>query len=80
MSIEDILEVLAVELLGVVPEDDYIVVSTNKGEPAVLHGNSKAGQSYRDIAARIMGEDVPIQLPSDAEGILARLRRMFGSR
>ncbi len=80
MSIDDILEVLAVELLGVVPEDDYIVVSTNKGEPAVLHNNSKAGLSYRDIASRIMGEDVPIPVPAESEGLIVRLRRMFGSR
>jgi septum site-determining protein MinD len=80
MNIEDILDVLAIDLLGVVPEDEYIVVSTNRGEPAVLQAGSRAGQAYRNIARRIMGEEVPL-LPLEAqEGFLSRLRRILGAR
>lgn len=60
MSVDDVLEILSCKLLGVVPEDDDVIVSTNKGEP--LSGSSenfKAGQAYRNIAKRLQGEEVP---------------------
>ena len=56
MDVNDMLEILAVKLLGVVPDDDSIVISTNRGEPAVLDQNSQAGQAYRNIVQRIMGQ------------------------
>ena len=65
MDIEDILDILAIELLGVVPEDDAILVSTNRGEPAVLENSSRAGGAYRRIARRIMGETVPIAMENN---------------
>lgn len=78
MDINDMIDILAVELLGVVPEDEKIVVSTNRGEPAVLDANSWAGQAYRNIAKRIMGEDVPfISLNAD-DGVFSKLRRILG--
>lgn len=58
MSIEDIIEILAVKLKGIVPEDNIIIVSSNKGEPVVLKENPKAGLAFRNIAKRITGEDV----------------------
>jgi len=79
MDINDILEILAIDLVGVVPEDEHIVVSTNRGEPAVLQNSSLAGRAYRNIAARLMGEDVPfLELQSANGGLLGRLRRIFG--
>lgn len=78
MDINDMIDILAVELLGVVPEDEKIVVSTNRGEPAVLDANSWAGQAYRNIAKRIMGENVPfISLDVD-DGVFGRLKRILG--
>lgn len=59
MSVDDVLEILSVKLLGVVPEDEEIIVSTNKGEPIASTDNRLAGQAYRNIAARLRGEDVP---------------------
>ena len=59
MSVEDVLEILSVKLLGVVPEDDEIIVSTNKGEPIAATESGRAGQAYRNIARRIRGEEVP---------------------
>jgi len=80
MDIDDIIDILAVDLLGVVPEDEKIVVSTNKGEPAVLDAQSKAGEAYRNIARRLAGEEVPI-LPLEVnEGIMTRLKRLIGMR
>lgn len=80
MSIDDMLDILAVELMGVVPDDEYIVISTNKGEPAVLDLNSKAGQAYRNIAKRITGEEVPLLNLDYDEGIVNKLRRLLGMK
>ena len=78
MDIQDILEILAVELVGVVPEDEQIVVSTNRGEPAVLSRTSQAGTAYRNIAARLMGEQVPFLDLQQGNGLLERIRKLFG--
>jgi septum site-determining protein MinD len=78
MNIDDMLDILAIDLLGVVLEDDMIVVSTNRGEPAVLDNTSKAGQAYRNIARRIAGESVPLMNLEVEEGIFNRLRKLMG--
>jgi septum site-determining protein MinD len=59
MDVDDVLEILSIKLLGVIPEDQDIIVSTNKGEPIVTSDEALAGQAYRNIARRLMGEDVP---------------------
>ena len=59
MSSDDVVEILAVDLLGVVPDDENIVVSTNQGEPLV-GSKSLAGQAYEYICYRFMGEEVPL--------------------
>ena len=56
----DVIDVLAIELLGVVPDDESIIVSTNRGTPAVMENNSKAGQAFRNIAGRLIGQDIPL--------------------
>ena len=59
MSIDDVVDILSINLIGAVPDDENIVVSTNNGEPLV--GNdSLAGQAYLNICKRIMGEEVPL--------------------
>jgi len=78
MTIDDIIDILAVDLIGVVPDDEKIVVSTNRGEPAVSDNKSIAGQAYRNITRRIMGEDVPIMDLDTEDGFLIRLRKIFG--
>jgi len=60
MSVEDVLEILSVKLLGVVPEDEQIIVSTNKGEPVAGTDNTRSGLAFRNIARRLKGEDVPL--------------------
>jgi septum site-determining protein MinD len=78
MDIDDIIDILAIDLLGVIPEDEAIVISSNRGEPVALDMNSQAGQAYRNIARRITGEDIPlISLEAD-EGILGKLKKFFG--
>lgn len=78
MSIDDIIDILAVDLMGVVPEDEMIVVTTNKGEPAVLVTDSIAGQAYRNIARRITGEDVPMMDLQAGTGFMNRLKKLIG--
>jgi septum site-determining protein MinD len=78
MGIEDITEILAIELIGVVPEDDQIVVSTNRGEPLVLQAGSRAGEAFRNICRRVMGESVPLEAYQEETGLLKRLRKFMG--
>ncbi|WP_418790743.1 septum site-determining protein MinD [Phosphitispora sp. TUW77] len=78
MSIDDIIDILAIDLLGVVPEDEMIVISTNKGEPAVLENNSRAGLAYRNMARRIAGEDVPLMDLEGDTGFMNKLKKLIG--
>ena len=77
MDIEDILEILAIDLIGVVPEDDSIVVSTNTGEPAANDQASVAGKAYRNIAKRVQGEEVEFLTFSTNDTFLTRLKKLF---
>ena len=77
LAIDDTLEVLGLELIGVVPDDETIIRSTNIGEPVVTEKKSQAGKAFRNVTKRIMGEDVPLlDLDSDA----GFFRRLFGSK
>lgn len=78
LGIDDMLEILAIELLGVVPEDESIVVTTNRGEPVVLDRHSRSGEAFRNITRRLMGEQVPIMDLEPESGLFTRLRRVFG--
>ncbi len=77
LSIEDVIEILAIDLIGVVPDDENIIVSTNKGEPAVSDIKSRAGQAYRNTAKRIMGEQVPLMDLQDDGSFLYKLKKIF---
>ena len=70
--------VLGIELLGVVPDDESIIISTNRGEPAVLDDKSKAGKAFRDIALRLMGTEVPMDNFDEPEGFWTRFKKMIG--
>ena len=59
-DVDDVLDILAIDLLGVVPEDEQIVVTTDRGEPAVLDKHFRARQAYLNIAHRISGNNVPL--------------------
>jgi septum site-determining protein MinD len=77
MSIDDICEILSVDLIGVIPDDEDIVISTNKGEPLSLTTNKSAGQAYRNIARRILGEEVPFMDLNKRLGIFKKIKAMF---
>ena len=78
MNIEDVEEILAIDILGVVPDDESIVIATNKGEPAVMNENSKAGQAYRNIVQRLLGNDVPLMsFEPEPETFMDKLKKLF---
>ncbi|MCM8748922.1 septum site-determining protein MinD [Thermomicrobiaceae bacterium CFH 74404] len=78
MSVEDVTEILSIPLIGLVPDDETIITATNRGEPVALDPLSRAGQAFRDIAARLLGEDVPLMVLEAPDGALRRLLRALG--
>ncbi len=77
MSVEDVVEILSTDLIGVIPEDTGIITSTNKGEPIVNDDDAMAGKAYRNVARRIMGEDVEFLDLNPKEGILDKIKNFF---
>ena len=76
MSIEDVIDILAIDLIGAVPDDEHIVIATNQGEP--LAGDSSlAGTAYMNICKRILGEEVPLMNLESNSGFFARIAKLF---
>jgi len=78
MAIEDVVEILAVNLIGVVPDDESIVTTTNRGEPAVCDLTSLAGRAFRNIAERIEGKDIDFLDLDINNNFIGKLKQMFG--
>jgi len=76
LSTGDILDVLAIDLIGIVPEDETVTVATNQGTPAVMDSRSRAGKAFRDIARRMNGEEVPFESLEAKDGFFGRLSRI----
>lgn len=74
---EDVVELLAIKLVGMVPEDKNVIVSSNRGTPITLENNSKAGQAFHNIARRLNGEDVPFMDLGAGSGFLGKLSRLI---
>jgi septum site-determining protein MinD len=80
LSAEDVLDLLAIRLIGVVPEDEAVIVGTNRGAPIALEMKSIAGQAFRNIAQRLQGQEVPF-LDLDNRGSLwTRIQRITGRK
>ena len=77
LSVEDILDILAIKLLGVVPDDENVVISTNKGEPLVYKGDSLAAKAFKNIASRIEGVEVPLLDLDVRMSILEKIKFVF---
>ena len=79
MSVEDVLEILAVPLIGVVPDDERVIVASNKGEPLVLSEKTTLpGMAFNNIASRLDGKKVPfLDLMAAHDNILNRFKRWF---
>lgn len=77
---DDVLELLAIDLIGVIPEDETVIVASNRGQPVTFLDNSKAGQAFRNIAKRLLGENVPF-LNLEANGnLINRLAKLMKIR
>lgn len=74
LNTNDVMELLAVELIGIIPDDESVVMSTNRGLPIVLDGKGKAAQAFRNIARRLNGEQVPFLELEDHNGLFSKLR------
>ena len=78
MDVSDVLDILSIQLLGVIPEAQDIIVSTNKGEPVVGLDQSLSGQAYRNIARRLAGEEVPFMNLDEPSGWVNKLKDLLG--
>ncbi|KAF3884844.1 MULTISPECIES: septum site-determining protein MinD [Nostocales] len=82
MSVQDVQELLAIPLIGVVPDDERVIVSTNRGEPLVLSENSSlAATAFDNIARRLEGESIEfLDLDSDRDNLFSRLKKLFRTK
>ena len=78
MDQKDILDLLSVHLLGLVPDDDNIIISTNRGLPIAHNKRALSGEAYRRVAGRLEGEDLPFLELSNGTGVMSRLKKLFG--
>lgn len=75
LAVEDVLELLAVDLIGMVPDDESVLTGSNRGSPVALDPRSKAGQAFRNIARRLNGEQIPFMSMDHDGNFLERLMR-----
>jgi septum site-determining protein MinD len=82
LAVEDVTDILALPLLGLVVEDEQVIVSTNRGEPLTLNGTaSPAARAYMNVARRLRGEEVPLTDPSkERQGLRAKLKRIITTK
>ena len=77
MEVDDIVDLLSVDLIGVVPDDEYIITQTNKGEPVIKNKKAPSGKAYIEIARRILGENIDVTIPGRKQGIWEKIKGWF---
>src|SRR5699024_1326406 len=77
MNIEDMIDILSIDLIGVVPDDEEIVISTNKGEPVVASEQALAGKAFRNISRRMTGEEIELLNLDNGEGTFTKIIKML---
>src|SRR5512135_2447250 len=80
LSAEDVSDLLGIPLIGIVPEDETVIVSANRGTPVAQDPKSRAGQAFRNIAGRVRGREVPFLDMDKQAGLWDRLQKMTGRR
>jgi septum site-determining protein MinD len=81
LSPEDVIDILAIKLIGLVPEDESILISSNRGTPAAMSPDvSRAGKAFHNIARRLMGEEVPFMALEEETTFVQRLMKALGVR
>jgi septum site-determining protein MinD len=78
LSPDDVTDILAIKIIGIVPEDEHVVPSSNSGVPVTLNDHSRAGQAFQNIARRLCGENVPFMNLEQNQGFFQRLGKLFG--
>ncbi|WP_092993476.1 septum site-determining protein MinD [Thiohalomonas denitrificans] len=74
LSVDDIVELIGIGLLGVIPESESVLQASNAGQPVILDQKDRAGQAYSDAVARFLGEQVPLRfVEAEPKGLLKRL-------
>lgn len=79
LSVDDVYDLLRIDVIGIVPEDENVIVASNKGTPLAMDAKSKAGQAFRNIARRLGGDEVPF-LELESNGLWDRLSRLAGRK
>jgi septum site-determining protein MinD len=77
LTTDDVIDVLAINLIGIVPDDESIIISTNQGRPAVMENGSNAGQAFKNIALRLTGQEVPFLNLEENGSFIKRLSKLF---
>jgi len=80
LSADDVLDLLGIHLIGVVPEDESVIIGSNRGAPVVTDSKSRAGQAFRNIAKRIQGHDIPFMELDQQGGFWGALQRLTGRK
>ena len=77
MDVDDIVDLLSIDLIGVVPDDEYIITQTNKGEPVIQNKKAPSGKAYMEIAKRVLGEKIEVTIPGREKGFWAKIKKLF---
>lgn len=80
LEIDEIVQILSINLIGIVLDDDEVIKASNHGEPVAFQPNTKASIAYRNIARRILGESIPLQSLEDETGMFRKVKKFFGIR
>ncbi|WP_077621364.1 septum site-determining protein MinD [Sediminibacillus massiliensis] len=80
LDVDEIVQILSIELLGIVVDDEEVIKASNHGEPVAFHPNTKASIAYRNIARRILGETVPLLSLEEDKSVLSKVKKFFGIR
>jgi septum site-determining protein MinD len=80
LSAEDVLDLLGIQLVGIVPEDETVLIGSNRGAPVVNNGKSRAGQAFRNIAKRLQGQDVPFMDLDKQSGLWSAIQKLAGRK
>lgn len=78
LDIDEVCSVLAIDLLGIVPDDEAVLKSANSGEPTVMNPKARAAIAYRNIARRILGDTVPLMPLEEKTGVMHKVKKLFG--
>ncbi|MFD2612572.1 septum site-determining protein MinD [Paenibacillus gansuensis] len=78
LGIDEICQVLAIDLIGIVPDDELVIKAANTGEPTVMNPESRAAIAYRNVARRILGDTVPLMPLEEKPGMLKKMKKFLG--